>query len=162
MLEPIEVLGVFTEKQGDIIGKVLTDGETLEPIGYQGLTEAKLLKQAGMNGKGTAAEPLEPVLDGVSPHSEVPGHVPHTAGGDQLAEQTAVVDLAFCEVVDTEGLGGELSPAAAAEEAAHTAEGEGGVGTASGVPGTVRGREMVVETLRVRAKTRVHRCFLLI
>jgi len=146
------VLGVLGGQKLDVVGKVLADGEALESVGHQLLTQGQVGKEVGMDRQGLPGEPADAVGDAGRGDGQDPAHIPDTGAADQQRKEPAVGDFPFDRVIDTEGLGTEAAAAVPAAEALDRAVSGGAVVAVADEPVGAGGGLMMQGTLAVGAE----------
>ena len=85
----------------------MADTETLESVCYQVFVVPSGCTQSGVCGDGILCQSADSVYHRIGGTVEVTGDIPDTPGTSELCIDEVVVDLLFCEVVDTECLRAE-------------------------------------------------------
>jgi len=121
VVREIEILGLFSRQQGNVVWKILTHTVTFKAIGDQLFLMTGDPAECSVCGKCVMCKTADAIDDRCSRDREVPRDITDTAGGSQLCVDEVIIDSSFDVVVDTERLGAEPVRAHAAQEPLHLA-----------------------------------------
>ena len=117
----IEILGLFSRQQGNVVWKILTHTVTFKAIGDELFLMTGDSAQCGVCGKCVMCKTADAIDHRCGRDREIPRDVADTAGRSQLCVDEVIIDCSFDVVVDTERLGAEPVRAIEAQEPLHLA-----------------------------------------